>query len=73
MSNDQSQNKTEELSHVDTFNQGMDRRSFIKKTTGVAGVALGLTLASSLPGIPVNAASITSSPSFLNPKGKNLI
>ena len=40
--------------------KGMDRRSFIGKTTKIAGAALGATLVGSLYGLPVSAVSSSS-------------
>ena len=53
MKNDQ-QHEMEKL-----FNKGMDRRSFLKTTTGVAGLTLGLSLTNSLNPLSVGAASST--------------
>ena len=45
----------------DEFNKkGMDRRSFLGKTTKLAGVALGASLVGSFNGLPVGAASSSS-------------
>ena len=57
----------EEKSFQDVlFKRGMDRRSFIEKTTKMAGVALGATLVGSFNELPVSAVS---SSSILSSKG----
>lgn len=57
---DQNKQKTNKILSADFFDKGMDRRSFLKKTTGVAGATLGLTLASTLNSLPVGAVSSSS-------------
>ena len=43
----------DQSSQHEFYNKGMDRRSFIGKTTKMAGVALGATLVGSFNELPV--------------------
>jgi Calcineurin-like phosphoesterase len=52
--------KGEPLLQDDLLKKGMDRRSFLEKTTKMAGVALGATLIGSVNGLPVGAVSSSS-------------
>lgn len=50
----------EKLSTAEAFKNAMTRRSFLKKSTGVAGITLGFTLTNSLNILPVEAVSSSS-------------
>ncbi|MFC3885490.1 metallophosphoesterase family protein [Bacillus songklensis] len=69
MKDNRPQDEKEEMLNKDILKKGMDRRTFIEKTTKFTGITFGLTLASSLTGLSVSAASSSSSPSAINPKG----
>lgn len=60
MKDKQLQNETEKMVSTDVLNKEMDRRTFIHRTSKVAGAAFGLTLVNSLYSIPVGAVSNTS-------------
>ncbi|QGQ45600.1 metallophosphoesterase family protein [Metabacillus sediminilitoris] len=60
MKDKQSQNETENLLSTDIFKNEMDRRTFLQRSSKVAGAALGLTLIGSLNSIPVGAVSSSS-------------
>lgn len=67
MKDKQSQNETEKLLSTDVFKNGMDRRTFLQRSSKVAGAALGLTLMGSLNSITVGAVS---SSSVIHSKGR---
>ncbi len=64
MKDEQAKEKKENLLHIDIFNEGMGRRSFIRRTTKFAGATLGLTFINSLnllPALPIVSASSSTS------------
>ncbi|MEH6944296.1 metallophosphoesterase [Bacillus sp. JJ722] len=60
MNNKQNDHEMNSGTSNDFFDKKMDRRSFFKKTSGVAGATLGLTLIHSLNSLPVEAVSNSS-------------